>query len=322
MRYFLGVDVGGTKTHALITAEDGSTVGFGETGAGNHETVGYDGLRKALLESTSLAFKAAGLSAMDISAAGFGVAGYDWPSERQETLDAISSLGLTCPIELVNDTVVGLLAGSEKGWGVAVDAGTGDNCWGRDRTGKEAHMTGCGPLFAEFGGAGSLVMRAVQQVSLEWGQRGPKTRLSQEFMKIAAVASMDELLDGLSQMKFSFDAGLAPLIFRVAEEGDAVARETIAWAGTELGSMVNGIVRQLKFETLDFDVVMLGSMFKGGTLLTEPFKNTVLRLAPKANFILLDVPPVIGGVILAMKQAGVQINDQIWHKIRQTISTQ
>jgi N-acetylglucosamine kinase-like BadF-type ATPase len=35
MRYFLGVDAGGTKTHALITDETGQAVGFGAGGPGN-----------------------------------------------------------------------------------------------------------------------------------------------------------------------------------------------------------------------------------------------------------------------------------------------
>jgi len=202
MKYFLGVDVGGSKTYALITKADGRVVGFGEAGAGNHEGVGYDGLTKVLTESTQKALTAAGISMKDITAAGFGVAGYDWASERKDTLNAIAQMGLECPLEAVNDTVVGLLAGAKNGWGVGVDAGTGENCWGRDASGREAHMTGCGMLFGEFGGAGSLVFNAVQRVSLEWGRRGPNTDLSKEFMKIAGVDTLDDLLEGLAQGRF------------------------------------------------------------------------------------------------------------------------
>ena len=48
MRYFLGVDIGATKTHALIADATGRVVGFGQAGPGNHETVGYEGLIAAL----------------------------------------------------------------------------------------------------------------------------------------------------------------------------------------------------------------------------------------------------------------------------------
>ena len=46
--YFLGVDIGGTKSHALIADETGRAIGFGEAGPGNYEDVGYAGLATAL----------------------------------------------------------------------------------------------------------------------------------------------------------------------------------------------------------------------------------------------------------------------------------
>ena len=36
-RYFLGGDIGSSKTHVLIADEGGQAVGFGQSGAGNHE---------------------------------------------------------------------------------------------------------------------------------------------------------------------------------------------------------------------------------------------------------------------------------------------
>ena len=78
-----------------------------------------------------------------IGGAGFGISGYDWPSERQPTLQAIATLGLSCPVDAVNDALIGLLAGSAQGWGIAVVSGTGCNCrgWDRERRhlGEEHH---------------------------------------------------------------------------------------------------------------------------------------------------------------------------------------
>ena len=159
--YFLGVDIGSTKSHALIADATGRAVGFGQGGPGNHEVVGYDGLKAVLQEITAAALASAGLNREQIAGAGFGVSGYDWPSERADTLAAIATLGLQAPIEAVNDTLIGLLAGAEAGWGVAVVAGTGCNCWGYDRYGRIGRMTGHGEPFAERAGAGDLVAAAV-----------------------------------------------------------------------------------------------------------------------------------------------------------------
>src|SRR5690606_32100187 len=145
MHYFLGADLGATKTHTLIVDETGHALGFGESGPGNHETVGYDGMFQAMHDSMEQALHAAGLTKADITGAGFGVAGFDWPSEYEITAKTIDRLGLTAPYQFVNDAVPGLVAGSEEGWGVVVVSGTGSNGRGWDREHKrEGRVTGHG----------------------------------------------------------------------------------------------------------------------------------------------------------------------------------
>ena len=60
----------------------------------------------------------------------------------------------------------------------------------------------------------------------------------------------------------------------------------------------------MKFTDQAFEVVLIGSTFKGGALLLDPLKEAVLDVNPKASFVRLDAPPVVGGVLLGMEQAG------------------
>ena len=316
--YYLGSDIGGTKTHALIATGNAEAIGFGEGGTGNHEAVGYEGMEQALIDTTRQALAIAGIRLEDISGAGFGIAGYDWPSERPSMLESIGKIGLSCPVEAGNDTLVGLLAGAQGGWGVAVDAGTGENCIGRDRTGRTAQLTGSGPMFAEFGGSHSLVVKALQAVSLEWGHRGPETALSRELVRLAGAKDVSDLLEGLTLGYYEAYGDVAPLVFKVAEDGDEIARECIRWAGRELGSMVTGIIRQLAFEDLEFDVVLIGSMFKGGAMVIDPLKETVRSCAGRAGFVKLEVPPVAGGVLLGMEAAGKGFSDHFRSELAQS----
>src|SRR5919108_67084 len=99
MKYFLGIDVGSSKTHALIVDETGKCIGFGKSSGGNHQGVGYEKLTDVLRESFMWARETSGLDAADVTGAGFGVAGYDFLSDREGHLQAISRLGLSCPIE-------------------------------------------------------------------------------------------------------------------------------------------------------------------------------------------------------------------------------
>jgi N-acetylglucosamine kinase-like BadF-type ATPase len=304
-RYFLGVDVGATKTHALVADESGQACGFGEAGPGNHESVGYDGLAAALQTATGQALARAGISRSRIAGAGFGVGGYDWPSEREPTLQAIHTLGLDAPLAAVNDALIGLLAGAEEGWGVAVVAGTGCNAWGWDRARRTGRMTGMGWQMGEAAGAAELVAEAVRCIARDWSRRGPPTRLTPAFVAHAGVRDAEELLEGVTLRRVVLDASAAPIVFQVASEGDPVARQAIEWAGRELGSLAAGVIRQLGFEAQAFDVVLVGSLYDGGPLLTEPMRRTVQAIAPGARLVGLAAPPVVGGVLLGIEQAGL-----------------
>jgi N-acetylglucosamine kinase-like BadF-type ATPase len=304
-RYFLGVDVGATKSHALIADETGQALGLGVGGPGNYELVGYQGLADILNSITNEALNLAEISKKQLAGAGFGIGGYDWPAEREPTHQAIQTLGLPAPLEFVNDTIIGLVAGAAAGWGVAVVAGTGCNCWGRDRQGRTGRVTGRGPRFGEYGGASELVARAVQVVARAGTQRDPDTRLSEAFVELAGATDVMDLLEGLSLGRYRITAAAAPVVFRVAAKGDTVAQEIIEWAGRELGSLAIGVIRQLGFEPLDFEVVLIGSMYNGSPVLAETMAATIHAVAPKARLVRLTAPPVVGGVLLGMEQAGI-----------------
>lgn len=305
MRYLLGVDVGGSKTHALVTDECGQALGFGLAGTGNYQGVGYDGMRRALAESVGEALKRAGIGAVQVSGAGFGIGGYDWPSQLPTNRDVIASLGLACPIEIVNDATLGLVAGTSAGWGIALVGGSGCNCRGRDQDGREGRVTGEGERFGEWGGAGSVVDRALQAVSHEWSNRGPHTALSDALLRRTGAPSLDELIEGLDLGRYDLSADWAPEVFRIANEGDPVARGVVVWAGHELGELACAVILQLRLEDEAVEVVQIGSLFDGGPLYSNAVHEAILGLAPQAIFVRLNAPPVIGAVLLAAEQAGL-----------------
>lgn len=304
LRTFLGVDTGGSKTHALIADESGQALGFGAAGPGNHEVVGYDGLSASLKTAVSQALGSAGLSPSQITGAGFGVAGYDWPSELPPTLEAIATLGLACPVEAVNDAVVGLLAGASQGWGVVVVAGTSNNCRGRDRHGREGRVTGNGMAFGEYGGGAEVVWKAIQAINYAWIQRGPPTALTQAFLELCGARGADEFIEGVVLERYDPEAAWARAVFQCARAGDAVARQVLTWAGQELGELACAVIRQLDLQDETFEVVQSGSLYEGGALLTEPMRQTIQALASGAQMVRLTAPPVVGGVLLGMQPVG------------------
>lgn len=304
MKYFLGIDVGSSKTHALIVDEQGRCAGFGKAWGGNHQGVGYDGLSNALQESFAGAREMAGVNPARIAGAGFGVAGYDFPSDRDGHLRAIAELKLACPLEVVNDGWNGLYAGATRGIGVNVTSGSSNNCRGRNRTGKEGRIVGNGAPFGENGGGIEIVQHGLQKVNHAWIRRIPPTKLTQIYLEATDAKNEMDLMEGLSNDQYHLFPFIAVQVIQAAREGDAAAQDVIRWAGEELGWLAVSVARQIEMEDEEVEVVQSGSVFEAGAIIAAPMEKIVLEHCPKAKLVRLDCPPVVGAVILGMEQAG------------------
>ena len=304
MKYFLGVDVGSSKTHALVVDECGQCVGFGRSGGGNHQSVGYERVVEVLQQAFAGARQTSGVTRDQIVGAGFGIAGYDFPSDREAHLQAIATLGLTCPLEVVNDGWNGLFAAATRGIGVNVTAGSGVNCRGRGRHGQEGRVVGNGTDFGEYGGAIEIVFRARQFVNYAWIKRIPPTRLTKIFLEATGAKDEMDLMEGLSNSFYHLFPYLAIQIVEAGKEGDPAATEIIRWSGEELGWLAISVARQIEMEKEEVEIIQSGSVFEAGEILIDPMRDLILKHCPGAKLIRLDGPPVVGPVILGMEQAG------------------
>ncbi|HRJ58393.1 MAG TPA: BadF/BadG/BcrA/BcrD ATPase family protein [Anaerolineales bacterium] len=302
-RYFVGLDVGSSKTHALIVDENGQCVGFGKAWGGNHQGVGYDGFFNVIAEALDGALKASGVDKAYIAGAGFGVAGYDFPSDREAHLKEIAKLGLACPVEIVNDGVNGLLAGATRGIGVNVTAGSSNNARGRNKHGKEGRIVGNGALFGEMGGGIEIVQHGLQKVNHAWIKRIPPTALTQIYLEATGAENEMDLMEGLSNEQYHLFPFIAVQIIQAARNGDVAAQDIIHFAGEELGWLAVSVARQIEMENDEVEVIQSGSIFEAGEIITVPMKDIVLKHCPKAKMIRLDGPPVVGAVLLGMEQA-------------------
>ncbi|MBN2303320.1 MAG: ATPase [Anaerolineae bacterium] len=306
--YFLGIDIGATKSHALITDEAGRVLGFGLAGPGKRIGDDYSRQRRTLDQIVTAACRMAGIAPDQIAGAGFGISDYDWDSQRPDHVATIEPLGLRCPVGLVNDAVIGMLAGASEGWGIGLIAGTGCNCWGWDRDHRAAHVTGFGLWMGEGAGAHELMYLAVRAVGMAWSGLGPATALTAAFADRIGARDADDLIEGLTLRRYHLDAETAPLVFQVAEAGDPVARDVIARAGRMLAEQAIAVCRRLDLQNDTFEVVLAGSLYKGGPLLIDPLRDHLLAAAPRAQLVRLEARPVIGGVVLGMQQAGLPVN--------------
>ena len=302
---FIGIDTGATKTHALMTDATGKVLAFEQGGPGNPQSIGgFRALELLLYELTQRICQSADITHEQILAAGLGLAGFDWPSQHDRFFQTARSAGFPKRSYLANDAALGIYAGTSRGWGICVGAGTSFNCRGVGPDGREARAIGDGLNWGEGAGALELAVRAAQMVIAQWLRTGPETRLTDLFMETFDAESLAELVEGMVLRRYPVTAKLAPCIFDVARAGDEPANEAVRWAAGKLADLAIGAARQLDLQEQPFEIVLSGSFFKAGKILIDPMKEKILLVAKHAEFRLLDIPPVCGAVIMAMIKSG------------------
>jgi N-acetylglucosamine kinase-like BadF-type ATPase len=300
----LGVDGGGSKTHALVADDRGEVLGFASAGRSNWEDIGLEAAGAALAEAVAGALAAAGVGPAELAASAFGLAGLDWDSDRPMLGALVDPLELGGPRRLENDSLIALRAGTSRPFGVVVIAGTGHVAAGRDPAGRTFRTFGLGPMFGDFGSATDVAEEAVRAVADACTGRGPQTSLSRLLPPLAGCAGPQELLQALSRGLVALPAA-APLVLAEAEAGDAAAQAIVLRAGTSLGEAAALVAGRLDLDGEPFEVVMAGGLFAGRNRLLETTLVEVLhRVAPRAAPVHLRCQPVVGAALEALDLCG------------------
>jgi hypothetical protein len=106
-------------------------------------------------------------------------------------------------------------------------------------------------------------------------------------------------------------ATFCPFVVEAAQQGDWKAIDILKEAGCELGRLATAIIRRLGMESDEFVVVPFGGVFKAGELLFGSFRETLLAVSPGALVVRPRFEPVVGAVLLALNELGVEIGDPI-----------
>lgn len=304
--HYLGVDIGGTKSHALITNKEGEILGIGIGGPGKHRGTDYRITKKTIKNIVTQALEQSLLGPSDITGAGFGISGYDWPSDHEPHLKAISVLSLSCPFELVNDTFLGIIAGTTEGWGISVVSGTSCNCRGLTADGRTGRTVGFGLKVGEGAGGEEIVEKAFHKISSAWRKDRPHTSLSDCFIDAVGASDADDLIEGVLRGYYHIGASIAPLVFRESQRGDKAAEEVIEWAGNMLGKQILSVSNQLDFNGMPIKIVLIGGVFQIDSQIIKYIEKKICPNLPEAKLIKLKPPPVIGAVLMAMETAGCE----------------
>lgn len=318
MKYYLGLDAGGTKTFCIVGDETGRVLGFGRAGAGNYECFGVEPAAIENRRAVEAALAEAGLKLEDISGIGMGIAGADLPEDYvMLEREIFTPLFGNRPRVFRNDSMGGLRGGLREPYGIVIACGTGCVCAGVNRAGHEARVGGLGEEFGDRVSGSSIGTEGLLAV---WRARDgvySPTLMTDLFVNRSGCVDVDELFHKMYRREIAY-ADLQPmakLVFDAARMGDPAACDILEWGGRYLGEMVNACARKLNMCQDSFKVAMAGSVFKGQSpVLADAMRTVIHRECPQAETVVPAFEPVVGALLLGM-EIDIEITDAVYERL-------
>jgi N-acetylglucosamine kinase-like BadF-type ATPase len=307
----LAVDGGASKTDVWLVAADGSLLSTARGAGSNHQFSGMDGAMDALEATIECALGASGLEATRRPAAGTGVyclAGVDLPVDEERLSGAIGARRWSTVDILRNDTMAVLRAGAPSGWGVAIVCGSGLNCVGLGPDGSIERFPSLAELSGDFAPGGSwLGVRALGMALRSRDGRGPPTLLAELVPARFGLPDPETVLSAVytGELEYGRLFELAEVCLAAAAAGDRAAADAAHVLADEVTAMANAVITRLGVGADDVEVVLGGGIFDSDYAgFTERVVRGVSTVAPRATFLRLDAPPVLGAALLGLDLGG------------------
>lgn len=304
----VAIDGGNSKTEVLVVSRDGVVLGASRGPGVSPQRVGVDGCVAALEEFVREALRSGGLPADPPFAAHTSayLAGLDFPREEEALHEALSARGWSSTLDVGNDVLALLRAGSSDGTGVAVVCGAGIN-GAIAPDGRSYRFPALGKVSGDWGGGYRLGEEALWWAVRAEDGRGPRTALESAVAEYFGAATLLDVVQGLhfEEIDAAKIHGLCPLLFEVAAAGDEVAQDVVTRFAEEVSLLVAAILRRLDLTTSAPEVILGGGVLTGvGASVIADIERRCLKVAPRAQVRVVEVNPVVGAALFGLDEIG------------------
>ncbi len=301
----IGIDGGGSKTHAIVADEQGRTIA---------ETVGPgSAVRPGQIEESANviadvvrdALASCEMTHVTPRALCVGVAGAGRDAERQGLWQALVGRDLAAELVIHSDFSIALDDAFGDGPGVLLISGTGSVAFGRSPTGATARAGGWGPVCGDEGSGAWIGRRALSIVTAAADGREPETALTGAILTAAQLNETSNLIQWAAGAEPSRLATLAPVVMAVAESGDLRANALVSLAVEELVLHARALARQLfGDERASVPLALSGGMLGRGSTLRKRLEHRLKSVVPGAQLTTDTVVPARGAVRAALRLLG------------------
>ena len=304
----IGIDGGGSKTHAIVADDSGTTIGEA-FGPGSAVTPGQEETSaEVIADVVREALEAASMTSVSPRVLCVGVAGAGREQARQALWQALVGRELASDVVVHTDFGIALDDAFGDGPGVLLIAGTGSVAFGRSPGGTTARCGGWGPVIGDEGSGAWIGRKALSIVSAASDGRESPTALTGAVLTAAEVNEVSELIPWAAGADREQIASLARVVFGVADSGDLRANALISLAVEELMLHVRSLSQQLfGDERAAVQVALAGGLMKKGTTLRKRHEHRLRAAVPGGQIRPGEVVPARGAVRGALRFVGAEV---------------
>jgi N-acetylglucosamine kinase len=303
-KYLIGVDVGASKTAAIVGSDLGEILGRGYAGSSNYHNVGISGAVDSIKRAVNQATRGARIRRQKVEIAVVALAGIDSARDLIVAKQFVRRTNLAHQSFVVHDSIAYLQSAFRNGSGIIVESGTGSVAAGVNSYGKYVRVGGWGAIVDDYGSGYDIGRRALNAAFRAVDGRGPATSLVPAIKHKFRLKTIEELPSRIRTSGVAIDeiASLANLVSKAACQ-DEVSRKILRDAGVTLGELACAVARRLDLCREPVRVATIGGVFKAGRYLNTAFTRRVKRECPLARIFKPDLEPDVGAFLLAVQKS-------------------
>jgi len=306
----LAVDGGGTGCRAALCNQSGQVLGYAQGGSCNYHSLGAEQATQTLTLLFTHLGKSQGLR---VNCVVLGLAGLNTKKDHA-TLTLIVQQALIAAritadnIYLCNDAMLTLKGSVGQNNGLLIVAGTGSIACGITKDGLEVRVGGWGYRVGDEGSGYAIGKAAITHTLKSCDGREKSSGIAVALFNELSCADEDDLVNWVYSPQFSISkmAALAPLIVKLAEEGDVQSANIIQLACQELGDMALTVIRKLDLANKRFSLVLSGGILK------NPIIHHQLIALLTCTYGELEIvpshPPLCAGLRYGLMMEGINNN--------------
>lgn len=304
MKYYLGIDGGGSKTTAVVFDENGCFVKKAVGESINYYSVGMEKARnnmQAVIDE---------LAVDSFESAFIGMSALNERAGEDTTARFASGIIKSNKTTMDSDLYIALEAMACGGECAVVISGTGSMAVLRNADGSVSHAGGWGYILGDEGSGYVIGLEGIK-AAIRSAEGGEETALFTLCLEHFGIKDIYELIDLYYDkgVERKITAAFAKSVFDLALSGDKVASDIIDRQAHELSLTVKALLKDKQCK-----IGLWGGIFQHNEL----FRQKFIKNIGFDDIALLPFAPEQGAILAAMKENGLCITDEIKDNIKNT----